>query len=72
MLEEKAGLSTGLDRKVKCVPLHGSLHFLRCPLCCTRRDWHEHEASIDAGEGLPCNAPSETVTEWLQEGEPYL
>ncbi|KAJ6436188.1 sir2 family domain-containing protein [Purpureocillium lavendulum] len=54
MLEERAGLSVGIDPDHDCIPLHGSLRYLRCPSCCGRFDWASYETRIEAGDDLSC------------------
>ncbi|KAL2018447.1 hypothetical protein VTK56DRAFT_803 [Thermocarpiscus australiensis] len=61
-LHERAGVSTDLGDDVQCVPLHGTVHSLRCPSCCGTYDWTEDlKADVIAGRELPCpgclNAP---------------
>ncbi|KAL3952803.1 hypothetical protein ACCO45_012746 [Purpureocillium lilacinum] len=55
MLEEKAGLSVGVDPGYNCIPLHGSLRHLRCASCCSLfSNWADYETFITAGESVPC------------------
>ncbi|KAL3965705.1 hypothetical protein ACCO45_000013 [Purpureocillium lilacinum] len=55
MLEEKAGLSVGVEPGYNCVPLHGSLHHLRCPSCCGLfSNWADYDAFITAGDAVLC------------------
>ncbi len=47
MLEEKAGLVTGLSRRCDCVPLHGSLANLKCHLCHEAYGWQDYRCHIE-------------------------
>ncbi|KAK4442003.1 NAD-dependent histone deacetylase HST3 [Podospora aff. communis PSN243] len=40
LLDARVGLSTDLgDSSMQCVPLHGTVHSLRCPACCQTYGW---------------------------------
>ncbi|KAH8909462.1 DHS-like NAD/FAD-binding domain-containing protein [Coniochaeta sp. PMI_546] len=54
MLEQKAGLRTGIGGEFRCIPLHGSLAGLECPVCCATDKWEAHRDTIDAGRELRC------------------
>lgn len=44
----------GIDSDYDCIPLHGSLRHLRCPLSCGRVHWADYGASITAGDAVSC------------------
>ena len=46
MLETKAGLATGIGRRFKCIPLHGSLAHLKCHLCHEAYQWDDYRLDI--------------------------
>jgi len=54
MLEDKAGLNTGLGRQFNCVRLHGTLADLQCCLCQETFPWENFRADIGAGRDLLC------------------
>lgn len=54
MLEEKAGLSTGISDANVCITLHGDLRMLRCSLCQRTVNWRPHESTILAGITSAC------------------
>ncbi|KAB5526439.1 DHS-like NAD/FAD-binding domain-containing protein [Coniochaeta sp. 2T2.1] len=57
MLEQKAGLSLDIDNindQSRCIPLHGSLAWLKCNFCHGNFEWDEYRKNIQAGRDLPC------------------
>lgn len=53
-LDDRAGLSTDLgENSVECVPLHGSIHSLRCPTCCGIHKWNATLRATIAAEQEP-------------------
>jgi NAD-dependent SIR2 family protein deacetylase len=55
MLEEKAGLETGLGRQFSCIPLHGSLAHLQCSLCHEAYEWEMYRDDIRAERDIRCS-----------------
>ncbi|KAK1963915.1 DHS-like NAD/FAD-binding domain-containing protein, partial [Colletotrichum sublineola] len=80
-LEEKVGLSTGLQKEptslsgdtkgVDCVLLHGSLLFLRCFLCLKRhnRDEGKHEEETLSGNEPPCPSCAKVSADRVRKGK---
>lgn len=47
MVERKADLTTGVSRRFKCVPLHGSLANLECHICHEAYEWDDYRSDIE-------------------------
>jgi NAD-dependent SIR2 family protein deacetylase len=56
LLDSRVGLSTDLrESTVQCIPLHGTVHSLRCPACCQTYGWDGvFKEAIVAGEEPLC------------------
>jgi NAD-dependent histone deacetylase SIR2 len=54
MLEDQAGLRTGLGQQSNCVQLHGTVASLECYLCHERYGWEDFRDDINLGRDLLC------------------
>ena len=48
-------LKTGIGSNFRCIPLHGSLAGLECPVCRATDGWEVHRGTINAGGELLCS-----------------